>query len=361
MPIQFTNPSCAVVIATCDEGADLEATLALIATGKTVPDEVIVVDDGSREPLEPRLDWARKFLPLTVLRNDRRTGSGRAKSQGLDHAKSDLLVVMDSHIRLPWAWLDWTKESFCQWPYSLMCPWSYGFRDRPPGSRVLNWHHAPTFADFGARFLLHEHGAWDIIWTKSRGRDGTQRPEPKHGDVIGCILGGCYIFGRELMHYLGGYNRHHVNWGYEQEGFSLRAWSAGFDCRIVDFPARHHYGTKDDGGRQEWTKAKDAPNQAWGSWANRHFSAATLWSDDSLYRDVYGPMMRKHYWPGPLDEWWKQAEPLVSAERARIKTLRRRSDDEMAQMLLGFPHPQNIVEYQALERIYGRPPKKAKA
>lgn len=340
VPRDFSAPTASVVIACCSEGPDLEGTFRHLCEADERPDEIILVDDGSPEPLEPRVAPFGDRVNLRVIRNDRRTGSGRAKTLGLDAATGDLLTVMDSHLRPPRDWLTRTKAAFVRWPYSAFCPLSFSFRT------------PPRFCGRGCRFLLHKHGTWDSAWN----------PKPPaefpNGHVIGSLMGGCYSFGRGLMHYLGGYAREHVRWGFEQDQFSLRVWSAGFDCRLLDFPMPHHYSS--DGHPQAWLKVNDSKAEHWGLWANRIRSAATLWQDERLFREVYFPLMRRHYWPAGLSAWWKSAGSLIAADRERIARLRRRTDDEMATTLLGFPHPRSIAEYQALEKKHGRPPKQAK-
>lgn len=345
VPIVVERPRVSVVMATINEGPDLEATVALIVAGKRVPDELIIVDDGSREPVEARVRPFGRYCDLQVLRNEARAGSGRAKSRGLDHATGDVLVIMDSHMRPPWGWLEVVADSFGRWPYSVMCPWSYGFARQGAGQpRPPDYHHPPTFTGRGARFLPHAHGFWDMAWNPKRS------PEPVHGALIGCLLGGCYIFGRELMHHLGGYNRHHAGWGYEQEYLSLRAWAAGFDCRLLNFPVEHHYAHEDH--KPDRLDAAGSRQEPWVAWHNRHFAMATLW-EEGRYERVYGPLMRAHHMPQGLEEELTRSAGNIAAMRAHLGAIRRRSDQDVG-FMLGIPHAENPDQYRAFAAHYGR-------
>jgi glycosyltransferase involved in cell wall biosynthesis len=335
----FTDPTVSVVVPAMNEGPDLEATIALLAASDPQPFEVIVVDDCSREPVEPRLWALKRQCNLRVIRNERRMGSGKSKSIGLDAATGDILCVMDSHMRPPWDWLTYVKQTFIQFPYSCLCPWSVGFAYRS------------KFMGYGAKFLPSRHGYWDMAWQPWSG-PGT----PPRGHVVPCILGGCYIFGRELMHHIGGYNRDHVGWGNEQEFVSLRAWIAGFDCRLIDFAMPHHYARENH--KADRVDAHGTPSNNWEVWHNRHFMARTCFAD-GVFERIYGPLSKGHYWPDGLRRAVEASLPAVKRMRAHIAGIRLRSDAEVA-ALVGMRDCQTREEYLEYAIKDGRKPKVAK-
>lgn len=329
VPLSFVKPTVGVCMAALNEGPDLEATLSLIAASKTRPDEIVIVDDCSREPIEPRLNSFSRYLNLRVIRNDRRVGSGRAKSMGLDACTSDVLVVMDAHMRPPWTWLEMVLDGFLKNPYSVLCPRSTGFE------------HPPAFNGRGCRFTPNGNGFWEAVWNDAPGSAGDA------GAVIGCVLGGCYVFGRALMNHLGGFARHHIGWGYEEESFCLRAWIAGFDCRLLDFPMPHQYVRTNDR-----TDAAGSVPEVWEIWANRHIDTASIWHGD-WYEKVYAPLMWAHYGPQGLREAVAASAPGIALMREHMNRIRVRSDQDVG-FLLGIPHAEMQDQYRAFAARYGK-------
>ena len=74
----MTTP-VSLVIASFDEGPDLEATVALARASDPAPAEIIVVDDWSSEPVDARLSG---WKDVRVVRPPERLGAGPAKAYG---------------------------------------------------------------------------------------------------------------------------------------------------------------------------------------------------------------------------------------------------------------------------------------
>jgi glycosyltransferase involved in cell wall biosynthesis len=83
----------AVVIPTFNRRGLLEQTLRTVFAQSAPPAEVIVVDDGSDDGTDELLDG----LPVTQVRNPRGGwGPSRARNEGLDRVKSQLVAFLDS-------------------------------------------------------------------------------------------------------------------------------------------------------------------------------------------------------------------------------------------------------------------------
>lgn len=329
VPRTFTNPTLGVCIACVNEGPDLEATLACLVAAKRAPEQIVVVDDGSREPVEPRIRPFGKHTDLLVIRHERRLGSGPSKNEGLLALKTDLLCVMDSHLRPPWDWANFALDGFTRYPYSVLCPWSRGFE------------HRSAFVGLGCRFCPDEHGWLDCVWNA-----GTN-PPPADGAVIGCVHGGCYIFGRKLLEHIGGYAPTHSGWGYEEVGLCWRAWACGFDVRLLSFEVPHYY--RDTADRKDAAGNEMVP---WEAWLNRHAALASIF-EDGRYETVHRPIMLGHFNPPGLVEAIETLRPQINATRQHLKSVRTRSDAEIGR-LIGVPTPSTIDEYRAIERLAGR-------
>ncbi len=63
--------------------------------------EILVVDDGSRDATSAVAIDLGKQYPVTLIRLSRNFGKEAAMSAGLDHAKTDLVILMDSDLQHP--------------------------------------------------------------------------------------------------------------------------------------------------------------------------------------------------------------------------------------------------------------------
>lgn len=83
-----------LIIPSYDNKVALERTLAALFSYKDQPDEVIVVDDGSRESL---VDLA-EYFPIRYFQLYENFGAGYARNFGANKAVGDVLVFIDSDV-----------------------------------------------------------------------------------------------------------------------------------------------------------------------------------------------------------------------------------------------------------------------
>jgi glycosyltransferase involved in cell wall biosynthesis len=57
--------------------------------------ELVVVDDGSEEPMQPVVDNYKKVLPVRYLRNEEPQGACRARNQGIEAASGAFVAGLD--------------------------------------------------------------------------------------------------------------------------------------------------------------------------------------------------------------------------------------------------------------------------
>lgn len=93
-------PSVSVVVPVRDDAAHLRRCLAALATQTVAPDEVIVVDNGSRDESAA----VARASGATVLTEPLR-GIARASARGYDHASSDVIVRLDADSVPPNGWI----------------------------------------------------------------------------------------------------------------------------------------------------------------------------------------------------------------------------------------------------------------
>ena len=87
-----------VIIPTKDRVPVLKESLQAINNGSMIPDEVIVIDDGSQRPIAEALDTIKYAYPLKVIRQEFSKGAAAARNRGAKEAKGKILVFIDDDI-----------------------------------------------------------------------------------------------------------------------------------------------------------------------------------------------------------------------------------------------------------------------
>lgn len=100
-------PTASVVIATRDRPRTLIACLGSLAGLSAPPGgfEVVVVDDGGREPLEPVLEAMADRLDVRLVRRGGSGGPAAARNDGARHARGRVLAFTDDDCRVEPGWL----------------------------------------------------------------------------------------------------------------------------------------------------------------------------------------------------------------------------------------------------------------
>lgn len=81
--------------------------------------EVLVVDDGTPEPLEPRLEPWKDRLRLTVLRQEN-SGPGPARNLGLSAAQGRFIAFTDDDCLIEPGWLQTLEAAFVDHPDAML-------------------------------------------------------------------------------------------------------------------------------------------------------------------------------------------------------------------------------------------------
>jgi len=81
--------------------------------------EVVVVDDGTPEPLEPQLEPWKSRLELTVLAQ-RNAGPGPARNLGLTAARGRFIAFTDDDCLIPREWLRALETAFNDHPDAML-------------------------------------------------------------------------------------------------------------------------------------------------------------------------------------------------------------------------------------------------
>lgn len=85
-----------VVIPTHNRASGLIRAVRSVYDQTELPDELIIVDDGSKYPVTKDIFFeAPKSLACTLLRNTTPRGANQARNRGINHAKSDWIMFLD--------------------------------------------------------------------------------------------------------------------------------------------------------------------------------------------------------------------------------------------------------------------------
>jgi dolichol-phosphate mannosyltransferase len=141
-----------VVIPARDEEESLPSTVADIFhafTAESVPHEIVVVDDGSRDRTWAVLqELKEKFPTLAPTRNTGSNGFGRAVVCGFDHSRGDAIVVMmadasDAPLDAIKYWRLLNEGNDCAFGSRFMA-----------GSEVIDYPRVKLFVNRVANFLV---------------------------------------------------------------------------------------------------------------------------------------------------------------------------------------------------------------
>jgi serine acetyltransferase/GT2 family glycosyltransferase len=101
MTVATDRPKLSVVVATYNRPALIERLLTQLS-GQTLPPddfEVVVIDDGSKEPVRPRL--AARQWPFTLRVDEQEnTGQATARHRGILASRGEVLVIVDDDMQV---------------------------------------------------------------------------------------------------------------------------------------------------------------------------------------------------------------------------------------------------------------------
>ncbi len=231
-----------VIVPYCAQPEELARTLAALE-GQTYPRElfeVVVVDDGSPEPL------AR--LPPTPLdakvvrQEDLGFGLARARNTGARAAAHDVLVFLDGDMMPEAGWL----AAHARWHHAVpdavtLGPWAHVAADGPDPDTIRN--RPGTLEEL---FAKREVDLQPLRWieaTMLRTDDWTSRTDAPFFPMGG---GNCGIR-RGFHDLMGGFDESFTQWGGEDSEYGYRAYTLGGLMVPVRDAFAWHQGSRETG------------------------------------------------------------------------------------------------------------------
>jgi len=182
---------------------DRSSTSIALAAGRVVrlpSTEIIVVNDGSKEPIARVL--SKLFPQVTILNNDVNLGFARTVNKGIVASTSDLVCLLNNDIRLPNpAWLKLMVESMERDGLDITAP---------AGGRM--------------------DGQWNYIPGEAK----------KRGEKFQYLAGWCLLVKREVFDKIGLIPTNFYKGFWEDVLFGYRAKAAGFKMDITEGTAVEH-------------------------------------------------------------------------------------------------------------------------
>ena len=181
-------------------------------------EEIILVDDASNKPwLGKKLEDYVKLLPkVRLVRQPERSGLVKARLRGVREARSEVFVILDSHVEVQEKWLEPLVHRIAQNRKAVVMPIidstdpeTFGFSDGGIGCTL------------GFLWSMVEHGI-DI-----QPRDAALRKSETDPVRSPAMAGGLWAADREFFWHLGGYDEDFGFWGTENLEFSFRIWQCG--------------------------------------------------------------------------------------------------------------------------------------
>ena len=199
-----------IVISALNEGKSLVETINSIGATTDLPQEIVVVDDGSTDGCcDELVNNVNKQNIDIMLVTQKRLGIAGARNIGASMAKQPFLVFIDAHCLVYPGWLASLVNVIETSQQNIAGP---AIRDR----------NEPDYIGCGAKLVGRE---LRYQWNPVQNENPTE---------IGIIPGGCMALPRELFENLGGFDNM-KHYGFEDVEFCLRAWRLG--ARLLGVPA----------------------------------------------------------------------------------------------------------------------------
>lgn len=224
--------------------------------------EILLVDDYSDMPhLKSQLDEYVKGLDkVRVLRNAKREGLIRTRNRGAIHAKSDILVFLDSHIETTTGWLEPLVDRIARNKTNIAVP-------------VIEQIHDDTF-ELTPRDRSHSISLGGFAWNLQFRWFYMKSSDRKHPDApisTPTMAGGLFAISAAYFKHVGMYDPGLELWGGENLELSFKTWMCGGHIQMI--PCSHIGHVFRKKSPYEWSHDVDI-------FKKNSMRVAKVWMDD---------------------------------------------------------------------------------
>eukprot|EP01053_Blabericola_migrator_P004468 Blabericola_migrator_1__4467@NODE_238_length_10988_cov_97_569087_g202_i0_p1_GENE_NODE_238_length_10988_cov_97_569087_g202_i0NODE_238_length_10988_cov_97_569087_g202_i0_p1_ORF_typecomplete_len777_score153_22Glycos_transf_2/PF00535_26/1_9e23Glyco_tranf_2_3/PF13641_6/7_7e22Ricin_B_lectin/PF00652_22/2_9e16Glyco_transf_7C/PF02709_14/1_4e14Glyco_tranf_2_2/PF10111_9/8_7e11Glyco_transf_21/PF13506_6/3_3e05GlcNAc/PF11397_8/0_03CDtoxinA/PF03498_14/1_7e02CDtoxinA/PF03498_14/0_04_NODE_238_length_10988_cov_97 len=198
--------------------------------------EIILVDDHSNltenMPGSDLYEYIRLMPKVKLMRLPERRGLVWARLAGAQAAKSDVLVVLDSHIEVNRGWLEPQLQRLKESPKSIVFPQIFGL-----DAEDFTYHRTSGI------------GCW-LSWKWNMVEQASLTGELKKTDPIpsASMAGGLFAVRLDWFWEIGGYDELFAMWGSENVEMGFRVWSCGGRMECTPCARTYHIYRKDGVG-----------------------------------------------------------------------------------------------------------------
>lgn len=215
------------------------------AAGKEI--ELIVIDDGSMQPLfleeKDFDDFASPNQTLVLYRPKQRLGCGGSRHIGAQIATGDYLLFIDCHMRFIQGWYE-AAEARLTLPgreKTMHCACCLGLDAQqmdPTKSKSLYTGATYNFYGRDPNIPLIEGKTpvmqvFEGIWKDHVEKDKPGQKIPLVDVEIPCVMGACYFIPRQFFFHIGGLSAL-KEWGSDEPYLSVKTWFADGAVRLLE-------------------------------------------------------------------------------------------------------------------------------
>jgi len=270
------RPKISVIIPNKDDGYLLSRAVDRLNYDIDPKDvEIIIIDDGSSEPVSQNMFNRAKNVIIHDIKVQK--GVGHAFDYGVKKAKADKVLLMGSDVIMGDSrWLEYACKNAEEYPTSFTCSVCVGLSEKED---IYDW--SGKTRRYGANILF-------VVNKEDLPKKGDHQNNDAFADIlqckwirkkkddksyeIPCVLGACYVVRKDWYMHIGGWgwikstNRltlggekstdgltkeetkwlGHRMWGGLEPMIGLKTWFAGGSCRIDPQWETGHFFGRDD-------------------------------------------------------------------------------------------------------------------
>lgn len=324
-------PKLTHIINTKNEGPDVLQTVLSFRAAYAGPYEAVIIDDGSEDgSCDFAKDWKGEF-GITLIRNEKSVGCGKAKHMGIKSATGDVFIHSDGHCRVLRsdfnAMVARAKAEEC-----ILCPGVpplYTPMDKQAGPKEF---YKPNRNSYGGTIAFDQKHPDDPDSPKRLHVVPKWKPKEEYARRDTTWWAVFMMSRKTAFERMGGWNKYPGVWGSQEIGLALRAWFADvpiYAVRDVVVGHRYQVDTHYKAYKKELSR-RGIKNYRTPLTRENHVYAHMLAFDDETIENVWKPRWLKQW--GEV-KWAKMMSVVAESDLKHqhglfLKRHKRRTDAE---------------------------------